>query len=201
MSLRGLARQLGVSPSFVSQIENGKSQPSVATLYSLAQLLNVSIDELFEQETTPAEQSAPTDPVHGVISRANLGSPADGWPPVDSVRRVVIAPSNGRPRLVMDSGVIWEQLVSNGDVNLDFMEVVYPAGSRSTNDGRMLRHEGYEYAFLLTGELQITHGFETYILRAGESMALDSAVPHLFTNLGTKTARGIWCVHHCANKH
>ena len=32
-----------MSPSFVSQLENGKSQPSVATLYSLAQLLEVSI--------------------------------------------------------------------------------------------------------------------------------------------------------------
>src|SRR5215831_9378607 len=47
-TLRELARQAGVSPSFVSQIENGKSQPSVATLYEFAQLLNVSIDELFD---------------------------------------------------------------------------------------------------------------------------------------------------------
>src|SRR3954468_12426568 len=41
MTLRQLARQAELSPSFVSQIENGKSQPSVATLYSFAQLLNV----------------------------------------------------------------------------------------------------------------------------------------------------------------
>ena len=32
LSLRAAARELGVSPSFVSQMENGKSQPSVATL-------------------------------------------------------------------------------------------------------------------------------------------------------------------------
>ena len=55
MSLREVARQLGVSPSFVSQMENGKSQPSVATLYSMAQLLSVSIDELFE--SGPREQN------------------------------------------------------------------------------------------------------------------------------------------------
>src|SRR3954452_6548545 len=47
-TLRELARQAGVSPSFVSQIENGKSRPSVATLYEFAQLLKVSIDELFD---------------------------------------------------------------------------------------------------------------------------------------------------------
>src|SRR4051794_39956515 len=44
-SLREVARELGVSASFLSQMERGKSQPSVATLYSLAQLLKVSIDE------------------------------------------------------------------------------------------------------------------------------------------------------------
>ena len=129
-----------------------------------------------------------------------MASPADAWPQDDSRRRLTIVPPEKRSRLVMDSGVIWEQLASNNDHDLDFMEVIYPAGSRSTNDGRMLRHEGYEYAFLLTGELQITVGFDTYVLKAGESMALDSSVPHIFTNLGSKAARGIWCVHHCTKR-
>ena len=48
LTLRELARQVNVSPSFISQIENGKSQPSVATLYAFSQLLNVSVDDLFE---------------------------------------------------------------------------------------------------------------------------------------------------------
>lgn len=201
MSLREVARQLGVSPSFVSQMENGKSQPSVATLYSMAQLLDVSIDELFE--SGPREEERPETSegtVVGAISRSTMASPADAWPQDDSRRRLTIVPPEKRSRLVMDSGVIWEQLASNNDHDLDFMEVIYPAGSRSTNDGRMLRHEGYEYAFLLTGELQITVGFDTYVLKAGESMALDSSEPHIFTNLGSKAARGIWCVHHCT-KH
>ena len=51
MTLRELARQADVSPSLISQIENGKSQPSVATLYAFSRLLNVSVDELFEEET------------------------------------------------------------------------------------------------------------------------------------------------------
>lgn len=54
LALREVARQLGVSASFVSQMENGKSTPSVATLYSMAQLLDVSIDELFSGEHVDA---------------------------------------------------------------------------------------------------------------------------------------------------
>jgi transcriptional regulator with XRE-family HTH domain len=197
MSLREVARQLGVSPSFISQLENGKSQPSVATLYSIAQLLDVSIDELFAKDGHPGSTSLTADALEGAVSRSDLGSPADAWPQDDSGRRISIVEAANRPRLVMDSGVVWEQLATNSDQNLDFMEIIYPPGSSSTNDGRMLRHQGTEYGYLLSGTLEITFGFETHTLRAGESMSLDSAVPHLLTNPGTTPARGIWAVHHC----
>ena len=61
MTLRELARQAEVSPSLISQIENGKSQPSVATLYSFSKLLNVSVDELFEDREGPARPTPATD--------------------------------------------------------------------------------------------------------------------------------------------
>lgn len=213
MTLRELARQLGVSPSFVSQLENGKSQPSVATLYSLAQLLGVSIDRLFDVHAASSTGSAvarkagrttrqePPAPVPAEapapISRATLGSPAAAWgqEPSERARLSVTRPGN-RTRLVMDCGVIWEQLARNTDQHLDFMEIIYPPGSSSTTDDRMLRHDGYEYGYLLEGELQVTLGFEEFTLRAGEAMGLDSSIPHLLKNLGTTPARGIWFVHH-----
>lgn len=197
MSLREVARQLGVSPSFISQMENGKSQPSVATLYSMAQLLGVSIDELFAREPEAVKPQAVRDPSSESINRSDFSSPADVWPADDSDARISVLQPQDRPQLVMDSGVIWEQLASNNDRNLDFMEIVYPPGSSSTNDGRMLRHQGREYGYLLSGRLEITFGFDTYTLHPGESMSLDPAVPHLLTNPGTVPARGIWVVHHC----
>jgi DNA-binding XRE family transcriptional regulator/mannose-6-phosphate isomerase-like protein (cupin superfamily) len=221
LSLREVARQLGVSASFVSQLENGKSQPSVATLYSLAQLLDVSIDELFAPAGLTEEGGGHTDPTSpdptvsvsalpsrgsrvaaaspagpGPVSRSTLGSPADAWPDGRALERLSVTAPGERPRLVMDTGVVWEQLASNTDHTLDFMEIVYPAGSSSTTDDRMLRHEGYEYGFLIEGELQVTFGFEVFMLRAGEALGLDSSVPHLFKNLGSVPARGIWFVHH-----
>jgi transcriptional regulator with XRE-family HTH domain len=215
LSLREVARRLGVSPSFVSQMENGKSQPSVATLYSVTQLLGLSIDELFAQDDEAPGSSDSAAPAQlreagadidaeaprattRTVSRSDFGSPSDAWEHDGSTARFVLVRPETRPRLVMDSGVIWEQLATNGDGNLDFMEIIYPPGSSSTNDARMLRHQGIEYGYLLNGELEITYGFDKYTLRAGESMALDSTVPHLLTNHGSEPARGIWAVHHCA---
>src|SRR5919204_2377276 len=47
LSLRELARRLGISPSAISQIETGKSRPSVSTLYAIVSELGMSLDELF----------------------------------------------------------------------------------------------------------------------------------------------------------
>ncbi len=89
LALREVARQLGVSASFVSQMENGKSTPSVATLYSMAQLLDVSIDELFSGEhvaavgdhnPTPHDATAHDATAHDASARdaSPLGAPANG---------------------------------------------------------------------------------------------------------------------------
>jgi uncharacterized cupin superfamily protein len=96
----------------------------------------------------------------------------------------------------MDSGVIWEQLANNTGTELDFIEVIYPPHSSSTNDQRMLQHAGYEYGYLLEGELEITVGFDVFTLRAGEALGFDSVMPHLLANKTDHVARGIWCVRH-----
>ena len=50
LSLRELARRVDLSPSAVSQIETGKMQPSVRTLYALVSEFGVTVDEvLFDQ--------------------------------------------------------------------------------------------------------------------------------------------------------
>ena len=199
LSLREVARRLGVSPSFVSQLETGKSQPSVGTLYALAQLLGISIDELFTEDPGVVVQGPPAVAVpvpDALVSRSQLGSPADAWPRNAAPLRLSVTKPGDRPRLVMDSGVVWEQLAANTGPHLDFIEVIYPPFSSSTNDGRMLRHSGYEYGYLFEGELEVSVGFEVFTLHAGESLGFDSSVPHLFRNEGSSTARGIWCVRH-----
>jgi transcriptional regulator with XRE-family HTH domain len=212
LSLREVARQLGVSASFVSQLENGKSQPSVATLYSLARLLGVSIDRLFDEQhhatdpmTRPPEEHSPAPAPEGdpaseedaePLHRGKPGFPAVTWGEQSSepVRYYVSTPDH-RSRLVLESGVSWEQLVRKSD-ELDFIVLTYPPGSSSTMDGRMLRHDDYEYGILLEGELEVTLGFDVFVLHAGEAIGFDSTIPHLFRNPGATPARGIWVMHH-----
>jgi transcriptional regulator with XRE-family HTH domain len=210
LSLRELARQLGVSPSFVSQLENSKSQPSVATLYSISQLLDVSIDELFStDELSPPAAQAGADagtagavPLRaaggpdGLVNRSDLGSPADAWPNEKSLAKLCVTRPGARARLEMDSGVVWIQLATNTGPDLDFIEVIYPPHSTSTNDNRMLLHAGSEFGYMIEGQLEITVGFEVHTLDAGDAFGFDSSRPHLFANRTDRPARGIWYVRH-----
>ena len=206
LSLRELARQLSVSPSFLSQMENGKSQPSVATLYSIAQVLGVSIDELFHtDDSCPGRggggglrrraASPPKAPRQalGVVSRSAMSSPAEAFD--REPRRLSVSRPDQRPRLEMDTGVIWEQLADSAP-DVDFIEIIYPAGSSSTNDQKMMRHAGQEYGYLLEGELEVTVGFEVFTIGPGDALSFDSSVPHLLRNRTSADARGIWCVLH-----
>jgi transcriptional regulator with XRE-family HTH domain len=55
LSLRKLAPRLGISPSALSQIETGRSRPSVSTLYAIVNELELSLDELFARDPAPRE--------------------------------------------------------------------------------------------------------------------------------------------------
>jgi transcriptional regulator with XRE-family HTH domain len=48
----------------------------------------------------------------------------------------------------------------------------------------MLRHEGEEGGVVVRGEIELTVGSDTRLLRAGDAYAFESNVPHRFRNLG-----------------
>jgi len=218
LSAREVARQLEVSPSFISQIETGKSQPSVATLYALAQLFAISIDELFEAEHTDPDRrdrpAAPSTPRHdrpGVssdhqdaeVAAGRAGAPeatdADTEASVASRRSgISVVRSDARATLRLQSGVLWQRLAATSEPGIAFMEVAYPVGSASTDDGTMLRHEGYEYHYVQSGRLEVTVNFDTHVLHPGDAMGFDSSLPHLLRNPGEVDTHCIVTTHRCS---
>lgn len=186
LSLRELARRLEISPSALSQIETGKSHASVSTLYAIVSELGMSLDELFGG--LPARDRASDEPAAGTSKRKASDAPAE---PARGDERV----QRGGARAVIDleSGVRWERLTARPDPDADFLYVTYDVGGSSSPD-HFMRHSGREYGLVLSGELEVTVGFETYVLAAGDSISFDSTVPHRLRNVGSEPARGVWFV-------
>ena len=196
MSLRGLAREVGVSASMISQIETAKSQPSVSTLYAITSTLGISIEDLFlPPEGAPALPEGA--PAPAAPARPAVGLPTTVLEALGSIRGARLGPlvrPDERRVLTLDSGVTWEMLGELPGRTVDFLRITYPPGGTSSSNGGLMRHAGCEYGMVLQGELILTLGFDEIHLRPGDAISFESTTPHRYRNDGTEPAVGIWFV-------
>jgi DNA-binding XRE family transcriptional regulator/quercetin dioxygenase-like cupin family protein len=200
-----LAREVGVTPSLISQIERGQSRPSVSTLFAIAQALAVPVDAFFREPagsgpagSGPAGSGpAPTGPAgtgQGVPPAARppaepapAGSPAR--PDVAGGGRYLVR-RGGRAAIDIEGGVRWERLTRSTLDHLDFFELIYEPGAQS--HPRQYTHPGTEMVLVMSGCLEITIGFERYRLEPGDSIDFPSSMPHRYLNpSATETARAV----------
>ena len=194
VSLRALARTVGVSASMISQIETGKAQPSVGTLYAITSVLGMSMHDIFNVSDVDRDGVADAS-MDGLADARRrpatvleaLGSQLGGrlGPLVRPAQRQVLR---------FDSGVIWERLGHVPPARTHFLRVSYaPDGSSAQRDA-LVRHPGWEYGFLFRGELTLTLGSEEVLMRPGDAVSFDSRTPHRYHNDGTEDAVGVWFV-------
>jgi transcriptional regulator with XRE-family HTH domain len=165
ISLRELARRLDISPSAISQIETGRARPSVATLWAIVTELGMSLDDLFAPEA---------------------GAPRPS--------RLPVVTAEAREALQLATGVRWERMTADADPDVDFIWVVYDVGGSSSPDDGFIRHAGREYGLVLSGQLEVTVGFERSVLGPGDSISFDSTTPHRLRNAGDEPVTGVWVV-------
>ncbi|HVV57207.1 MAG TPA: helix-turn-helix domain-containing protein, partial [Gaiellaceae bacterium] len=163
ISLRELARRVGVSPSLVSQIELDRVNPSVSTLYALVTELGMTMSDVFgdtPEAPSPRVRRSPQDD--------------DGIVALPDTRRVIN----------LASGVRWERLTPHSDPEVEFLYVVYPVGGESCPADALVRHGGREYGYVQSGMLGVRVGFDEYELGPGASIAFDSSSPHRLWTIG-----------------
>ncbi len=185
-----LAGVVGVSPSLISQIERGRTNPSVATLFALAKALSVPIDDLFE------EPCANGTPGSGVAVAVGEPGPAATEPTPGSANGASIVGQHRylvrrghRATLDISGGVQWERLTPTTFDDVEFLELVYEPEAESAS--QLYRHPGWEMLVMLSGRLDIFVGFERYELSQGDSLCFPSARPHRYVKPGDVTARAI----------
>jgi transcriptional regulator with XRE-family HTH domain len=190
IGLRELARRLGVSPSLISQIETGKTEPSINTLFAMVSELELSVNEIvFDPARDAGRSSQKATPDARGASARTPGAKAPTDAPGSPVQR-----SGNRTSISLESGVGWDRLSAQPDHNVDFLLLRYPAGSESTSPQSLMRHNGTEYGYVLSGRLQVSLGFDNYVLEPGDSISFDCTQPHRFATVGDETVEAVWFV-------
>ena len=163
VSVRGLAKRLGVSPSLLSQIERGLAQPSVGTLWAIVTELGLSLDALFAADTG-----------------------------VEADRPPLVQRAGDRHAIELEGGVRWERLTAAPDADASFAFVTYSPGGDSRSDEPPATHRGKEYGFLVSGRLEIEIGEDVLELGPGDSIVFGSETPHRFRAVGDEPAHAVW---------
>ncbi len=162
MGLVELGRQTGLSASFLSQLETGRVVPTLRNLARVSIVFGKDLNYFFEAEPQPLFR------VHRKGERTRL-------------------PQSG----VDDPSYFFESLgYMVPDRQLDpYIAEFLPL--RKASDVRPHVHPGFEFLYVLEGELEIRHADKTNIVEAGDGVYFDASTPHSYRCNGKTAARVI----------
>ena len=182
MSMRELARRVGITASHLSKIERGLTNPSVGILWTVSDELGVPVSSMFAVERTPASSPVTPATVSGeALAAQTLSGTQVFAPAVDPRYRETINAA----------GVEFQRLTPHDDLAIEFMEVRHEIGA---GDAEAYHHRGREYGLVLTGQLLVEVGFAKYVLDPGWSIAFDSSNPHRVLNTADGPSSAVWVV-------
>lgn len=163
IALVDLGRHTGLSPSMLSQLENGKLIPTLPTLARIAMVFDVGLEHFFGDKRAQKQFS-----IVRAAERMRFPERAD-------------APS---------PAYFFECLAfSSQSKGMQAYLAEFPrAASRDWTDHF---HEGSEFLYITEGTLAIRFQGVEYELRTGDSLYMDSSEPHGYRGLSKQPARAV----------
>jgi transcriptional regulator with XRE-family HTH domain len=155
MGLVELGRHTGLSASFLSQLETGRVVPTLRNLARIAMVFSKDLSYFFETEPNTLFR------VHKKKERVRL-------------------PQTG----VDDPTYYFESLgymVPDRQLDPYYAEFV---PLKKSVEVRPHVHPGYEFLYLLEGELEIRHADKVHIVEAGDGVYFDASTPHAYRCAG-----------------
>jgi transcriptional regulator with XRE-family HTH domain len=159
-TLDWLASETGFTKGYLSRIENGKKTPPIASLARIANAFGVELATLLQAQSgaTPA------------AATAGAGSPAQLYS---------IVRADARPEVVRGAtafGYNYGGLTDFGEPRR--MAPFLFTFPREIEKRVFFEHEGEEFLFILSGQVEWQMGHEKFLLNPGDSVYFDSRLPH-----------------------
>ena len=169
MGLVELGKHTGLSASFLSQLETGRVVPTLRNLARISMVFSKDLSYFFETEPNALFR------VHRRKDRVRM-------------------PQTGVevPTYFFES---LGYMVPDRHMDPYFAEFL-PLTKEMEPKGHM--HPGFEFLYLLDGELQIHHGDQECVLESGDAIYFDASTPHSYQCSGRKPAGAIIVTMHQA---
>lgn len=167
LTLADLAAKTSLSVSFLSQVERGRANPTLARLKTLASALDTTVGALMGESVVPSD-----DGDESLVSVTRPGQ-----------RRRVVYPG---------SSIANELLSPNLQVGMEVIWVEAPPGSGS--GGHPHSHSGEECGIVLSGTMQFWVGDEEWMLGPRDSIYFPSELPHRWLNPADDDLVAVWII-------
>jgi len=162
MGLVELGKHTGLSASFLSQLETGRVVPTLRNLARIAMVFSKDLSYFFESEPNAIFR------IHRQAERVKL--PQTGVEP---------------PTYFFES---LGYMVPDRHMDPYYAEFV-PNPENVTPKAHI--HPGFEFLYVLNGELALRHGDQATTLITGDAAYFDAGTPHSYQCVGTKPAGAI----------
>ncbi len=162
MGLVELGKHSGLSASFLSQLETGRVVPTLRNLARIAMVFSKDLSYFFDSEPAPVFR------VHRRSERVRM--PQTGVEP---------------PTYYFES---LGYLVPDRHMDPYYAEFLPLEGNA---EPKAHIHPGFEFLYVLHGELMLRHGEQESHLEAGDSAYFDASTPHSYQCVGRKPAGSI----------
>jgi transcriptional regulator with XRE-family HTH domain len=161
-----LALQVGLTPSFISQLEKNLISPSLDSLLKLSEKLN-------------------TQPIHLLMDREE-----------EVQTKAILTPGERQEIHLrgMKTGVMKLQLLVSDTLNRRMEPYLLTLKKGAAIQGHFHHYKGDEFAYVMEGELEITLQGQKHRLRRGDSIYLESTVPTHWANTGKGEAVLLWAL-------
>ncbi len=152
VTLDVMSERTGFSKGYLSRIENGKKTPPLDTLARIARALGTDVNTLLSEQRAEAESAAP---FFNVVRAAER-------------KRVV--------RTESAYGYEYDRL-SDGEAP-SLMQPFVVTVPAEVDRHVFFEHDGQEFMFVLSGRIEWQIGHQRTVLDVGDSLYLDSRIPH-----------------------
>ena len=164
MTQKELAEQVGLTPSFISQLEKNLISPSLDSLLKLSEKLN-------------------TQPIYFLTD-------GESGP----LQKMVIKPSERQDIHLqeMKGTDVKLQLLVSDVLNRRMEPYLLIMKEGAVINGHFYSHKGDEFAYVMEGELEVEIQDEKQLLKQGDSLYIGSTFPSKWVNMGKGDAVLLW---------
>ncbi len=176
-TLSDVARETGLSEGFLSKIERGHANCSLANLIQICSVLGIGMDNLFSRGLASHRTNVTVH--HAVESKVGLTS--QGPPSQDPTLREIDS-----------TGYKYRHLA--GGRSRDDLEVIHLVFPSRAGMETLVSHHGQEHCYVLSGSIEFVVDGTVHVLNAGDGIMIDSKLPHLARNRGKTPAHVLMTV-------